>query len=138
MPANDIFHSVVKNALIKEGWKITHDPLSLRYGKTDFYIDLGAEKILAAEKEGKKIAVEIKSFLNDSVTYEFHAALGQFTNYRYVLEEIDPDRILYMAVPTHIYDSFFQSQFGQMVVRKSGIKIIAYNSEEEEIEKWID
>ncbi|MCP4348517.1 MAG: hypothetical protein GY795_23790 [Desulfobacterales bacterium] len=81
-------------------------------------------------------AVEIKSFLGDSVTYEFHAALGQFINYRYVLEENEPDRILYMAVPAHIYDSFFKSRFGQMVIRKSGLRIISYNSEKEEIEEW--
>ncbi len=136
MPANDIFHDVVKKALIRDGWEITHDPFFMRYGKTDFYVDLGAEKILAAEKEGKKIAVEIKSFLGDSVTYEFHAALGQFINYRYVLEENEPDRVLYMAVPVHIYDSFFKSRFGQMVIRKSGLRIVSCNSEKEEIEEW--
>jgi len=136
MPANDIFHDIVKKALIREGWEITHDPFLITYGKTDFYIDLGAERILAAEKEEKKIAVEIKSFLADSVTYEFHAALGQFMNYSYVLEENEPDRTLYMAVPAHIYNSFFKSDFGQMAVRKSGLRIISYDSEKGEIEEW--
>jgi hypothetical protein len=28
--AKDIFHQQVKNALIKDGWKITHDPFTLR------------------------------------------------------------------------------------------------------------
>ena len=73
--------------------------------------------------------MEIKSFLADSVTYEFHAVLGQFMNYRYVLEENEPDRTLYMAVPAHIYDSFFKSSFGQMVIRKSGLRIVSYDSE---------
>lgn len=39
------------------------------------YIDLGAEPILAAERAGEKIAVEIKSFLGESNIYEFHTAL---------------------------------------------------------------
>ncbi|QTA81858.1 XisH protein domain-conaining protein [Desulfonema limicola] len=138
MPARDSFHSTVKNALIRDGWEITHDPYFMRYGDTEFYIDLGAEKILAAEKEGKKIAVEIKSFLGDSTVYEFHTALGQFISYRNILEETEPDRILYMAVPADIYDSFFRSRFGQMAVRKNQIRMIVYNAQKEEIESWTD
>lgn len=136
MSARDNFHSAVKNALIREGWKITHDPYFIRYGDTEFYIDLGAEKILAAEKEGIKIAVEIKNFISDSTVYEFHTALGQFITYRNILEETEPDRILYLAVPADIYDSFFRSRFGQMSVRKNQIRLIAYNAQREEIELW--
>jgi hypothetical protein len=62
MPARDIYHDVVKKALIKDGWTITHDPLRLQWGAKDIYVDLGAEQLLAAEKTGWKIAVEIKSF----------------------------------------------------------------------------
>lgn len=62
MPAHDIFHAAAKAALIKDGWIITDDPLSLSVGDVDFYIDLGAEKLLAAERGDKRIAVEIKSF----------------------------------------------------------------------------
>jgi hypothetical protein len=29
MPAKDIYHETVKNALIKDGWTITDDPLKL-------------------------------------------------------------------------------------------------------------
>ncbi len=57
-------------------------------------------------------------------------------NYSYVLEEAEPDRTLYMAVPVHIYESFFRSDFGQMVIRKSGLRIISYDSEKGEIEEW--
>lgn len=60
--AKDIFHNTVKIALQKDGWKITHEPYQLRYGVADVYIDLAAEEAIAAEKEGRKIAVEVKSF----------------------------------------------------------------------------
>jgi len=63
MSAKDVFHNAVKNALQKEGWLITDDPLFIRFGGINIYIDLGAEKVIAAEKDGQKIAVEIKSFL---------------------------------------------------------------------------
>src|SRR3954463_401373 len=66
MSAKDHYHDCVKNALIKDGWVITHDPLRLPWGKKDLYVDLGAEQLLAAEKGEVRIAVEIKSFLGRS------------------------------------------------------------------------
>lgn len=55
MPAKDIFHEAVRKGLGKEGWVITDDPLKLQVGGVEMYVDLGAEKIIAAEKDGKKI-----------------------------------------------------------------------------------
>jgi len=46
---------------------------------------LAVERLLAAEKDGKKIAVEIKTFLKPSAISEFHTVLGQFLNYRFAL-----------------------------------------------------
>jgi len=66
MSAKDIYHDVVCDALDNDGWTITHDPLEFRIGVL-LRIDLGAEKIIRAEKGSTKIAVEVKSFLNTSV-----------------------------------------------------------------------
>ncbi len=85
MAAHDFFHEMVKQALIQDGWRITDDPLRIRYGGVDTYVDLGAEKLIGAEKADQKIAVEIKSFLGDSTTYEFHLAIGQYIDYRILL-----------------------------------------------------
>ena len=136
MPAKDIYHDCVKNALIKDSWTITHDPLSLKWGKKDMYVDLGAEQLLAAEKAEHKIAVEIKSFLGASAISEFHTALGQFMNYRLALRQEEPDRILYLAVPSDTYDSFFNLQFIQLAIQQYQLKIIVYNSVDEVIVKW--
>ena len=82
MSAKDIFHEVVKRALQKDGWQITHDPFSISVGGVNMSIDLGAERLIAAERQGEKIAVEVKSFLERaSAISEFHTALGQFINY---------------------------------------------------------
>jgi hypothetical protein len=72
MSAKDKFHNFVKIALQKDGWQITDDPLSISMGGVDMLIDLGAEHLLAAERQGEKIAVEIKSFLNTSAITDFH------------------------------------------------------------------
>ncbi|MBD1853634.1 XisH family protein [Leptolyngbya sp. FACHB-711] len=120
MSARDLFHNAVKIALEKDGWIITDDPLHIRIGGViDMYIDLGAEKIIAAQKEGQKIAVEIKSFIGASTISKFHLAIGQFINYRYALEDADPERILYLAVPQNTYNDFFKLPFIQSVVSQS-------------------
>lgn len=80
MSARDIYHYQVKRALEKDGWIITDDPLQISLGKNDYEIDLGAEKLLGAEKNGYKIAVEIKSFIGHSIIKDFHLALGQLLN----------------------------------------------------------
>lgn len=136
MPEKDIFHDAVKNSLIKDGWKITHDPLFIQFGGVELYIDLGAEEIIAAEKDGQKIAVEIKSFIAASVVAEFHKALGQFLNYRVALEDQDPDRILYLAVPLDTYKAFFTLEFSQIVIQRFQLRLIVYDVEKEVIVKW--
>jgi hypothetical protein len=103
MPQQDIYHNVVKNALIKDGWTITHDPLTLTVGRRDLYVDFGVEQPIAAEKEGRKIAVEVKSFIGPSVVYDLEQALGQYHVYRMILAQDDPQRHLYLAIAESIY-----------------------------------
>ena len=41
MPARDLYHDVVRSALIKAGWMITHDPLVLKVGPRIFSFTSG-------------------------------------------------------------------------------------------------
>ena len=134
--AKDLFHKAVKKALIKDGWTITNDPLTIRIDRVKLEIDLGAEKVFAAEKNGQKIAVEVKSFINSSTINDFHNALGQFLNYRLALQMTDSDRILYLAVPIDIFNTFFQERFTQAVIEQYDLKILAYDPNIEEIITW--
>jgi hypothetical protein len=138
MPAKDIFHPTVKTALEKDQWTITDENLFIQVEDIDFYIDLTAEKILAAEKTGKKIAVEIKSFLGPSDVTEFHLALGQCLNYRSALRLIEPDRVLYLAIPVDVYQEFFNRRFIQRIISEYQLKLLIFNPEQEEIVTWRD
>jgi len=138
MPARDRFHQAVRQALIRDGWTITDDPLRLEFAGVDLYVDLAAEKLIAAEKENRKIAVEVKSFTSDSTTYEFHSVIGQFVNYRIILEHCQPGRILYVAVPKEIWHTFFETKFAQVILQRTELKIVVFDSEEEIIETWIN
>lgn len=137
MSAKDIFHEVVKRALQKDGWQITHDPLSLSVGGVNMSIDLAAERLIAAEREGEKIAVEVKSFLErSSAISEFHTALGQFINYRGALRRREPERTIYLAVPLTTYNTFFQLDFPKEMVEENQIKLIIYDAQQEAIVEW--
>jgi hypothetical protein len=134
--ARDRFHNAVKVALQKDGWTITADPYEFSIGEVEFEIDLAAETV-AAERAGEKIAVEIKSFISRSSVSEFHTALGQFLNYKFALEEIDPQRTLYLAVPTSIYQSFFQRRFIRSVTDRVQIRLLTYDEQQEVITQWL-
>ena len=139
MSAKDVFHEVVKKALQKDGWQITHDPLSISVGGVNLSIDLAAEKLIAAEREGEKIAVEIKSFLErSSAISEFHTALGQFINYRGALKRRQPERVLYLAVPLTTYKTFFNLDYPRDMIEENQVKMIIYDVEHEVIAEWIN
>jgi hypothetical protein len=136
MPAKDIIHDAVKNALIKDGWKITHDPYTIRYEEVTVYADLGAESPIAAEKESDKIVVEIKSFINPSPMSDLKVALGQYEIYKDFLEEIDPKRQLYLAVSSETDNEVFQQKAYQFIIKRHQLPFIIVNVETEEIVKW--
>jgi len=62
MPQKDSHHDLVRNALEKDGWTVTHDPFTIRLEDVKFYVDLAAEKTIETDGETRKIAIEIKSF----------------------------------------------------------------------------
>jgi hypothetical protein len=138
MSAKDLFHEVVKRGLEKEHWTITHDPLELEWEEVKVKIDIAAERLIAAERNEEKIAVEIKSFVGTSAISDFHTALGQFLNYKLMLEVNQPQRSLYLAVPSETYETFFQSQFAQVAIDRYQLKLIVYEPMIEEIVKWIN
>ena len=135
--AKDRYHFIVKEALINEGWKITHDPFPLRDWDPDWEIDLGAEKVFGAEKDNQKIAVEVKSFLETSFAYEFHKTLGQYLNYLASLSQLEKERTLYLAVPLNVWETDFQRKGIQFSIKTYNIKIIVYNIISKKIEQWI-
>ena len=137
MPVRDIYHELVKQALMKDGWTITHDPLTLSFGKKNVYVDLGAEQILAAEKEGRKIAVEIKSFLGDSEIDDLEKAIGQCILYQKLLEDEEPDRILYLAITKETYDGIFSEPFVEKLRKRQNLNLIIFDKVEEVILQWI-
>jgi len=137
MPAKDRYHENVKNALIKDGWTITDDPLHLKYGKKDMYVDLGAERLIAAEKQGQRIAIEVKSFASVSDLTDLEQALGQYLTYRSVMTRTNQDRSLYLAVRDEVYADLSDEPIAKILVEDYKINIVVFKPAEEIIFRWI-
>jgi hypothetical protein len=135
--AKDALHDVLKTALEKEGWVITHDPLILPLGRRKLQVDLAAEAPLAAERDGQKIAVEIKSFLGVSEVTELERAIGQYIIYRFVLQRQDPDRTLFLALPVDAYESLFNEEDERDLAKGNDLRLIVFDPENGDIVEWI-
>jgi hypothetical protein len=138
MPAKDIYHAHVRKALESDGWTITHDPLSLPWGQTSVQIDLGAERLIAAEKGTSKIAVEIKSFLSRSRVDDLEDALGQLWLYRYLLQRHYPERELFLAVSRNVYDNFISQPHVTEFVETERVRLLVFDPQIEEVVQWIN
>ena len=137
MSRRDTYHYVVKDALIREGWTITHDPFPLQIGKKRLSVDLGAERLISAEKETQKIVVEVKSFVGQSDVKDLEQALGQYILYRQILNEMGIERSLYLAVSRPTFNSVFTIELGQILLKNQIIKLVVFDDENEVIVEWI-
>lgn len=138
MPAKDLYHDIVVEALKADGWTITDDQLYLGYGERDLWADLGAERApVVAEKKTERIAVEIKGFVSPSPVDDLQSAIGQFIMYREVLAEIEPDRILYLAITQRAWDGIFSEALGRLVLERQRLRLIVFDPKSERIIKWI-
>ncbi|NCR13567.1 MAG: XisH protein [Microcystis aeruginosa LL13-03] len=138
MPAKDIYHEAVKNALIKDGWSILAAPYKIKYKDAELFADLAAEKPLAAERNGRKIVVEIKSFLSPSPMRDFEIALGQYILYRNLISLTEPEYQIYLAIKDSIYENFFQRESIQDIVKINQLLLLVVEMEKEKILQWID
>ena len=135
--ARDFFHEIVKKALIKDGWRITHDPFTLHSRKEGgLSTDIGAEKVILAENGLTKIAVEVKSFIHMSILHEFLKASGQYMSYSKIIRKNEPIRLLYVAMPTFVYYRLIKYDWVVEVMTDLNMKVILYSSEKEIIEEW--
>lgn len=137
MSARDIYHDHVRDALDKDGWRITSDPLHLQWGTKDMYVDLAAEELVAAEKEGRKIAVEIKSFIGASELEDLKNAVGQFVIYRNVLKKTEPARELYLAIRQATYEELFAEPIGTLLIENEGLRLLVFEPQQRMIVQWI-
>ena len=137
MPAKNIDHDAVRDALVADGWTITDDPLRVLFGSRRLYVDLGAERPhLGAERGGERIAVEVQSFVGESHMDSLHHAVGQYCVCRVILNRTEPDRQLFLAVRDTVFHSVFEEPLGQTVAADLRIRFLVYNATQRRVVQW--
>lgn len=140
MPAGDNIHDAVAAALTNDGWVVTDDPFIMRYGERGLFVDLGAVNdnpvLLGLQRDDERIAVEVKSFLALSPLDDLKAAVGAYSVYNCVMQEVDPGRVLYLAIDHVVFDDFFQEPIATLVVERLGLNLLVVDCEHERIVQW--
>lgn len=137
MSRRDRLHQALRRTLEKDGWTITADPLILTLEEAVLRADLGAEKTFAAEKDGRKLAIELKEFTAISAISELEKTMGQIQLYQWALEVQEPDRLLFLAVSQRTYLKHFQKALFQLAVQRNKINLLVYEPDFEVIVQWI-
>jgi XisH protein len=131
-------HDAVVAALIADGWIITHDPLHLPYEGRNFFVDIGAERTIGAEKGDRRVDEEIQSFAGLSEVRDLQEALGQYITYRTLLAETDRQRVLYMAVRRTTARGILAEPFGRLIVERQQLKIFVFDEATSRLVQWIE
>jgi len=137
MPQRGPHHQALKTALVKDGWAITHDPLTVLFGMRKVYLDLGAEHLVAAERGVDRIAVEIKSFVGASEVADLELALGQYVLYRSLLARFELGRRLDLAIPSVAYESILADDIGRAVREDNELPLIVFDPRQEVVLQWL-
>ncbi len=137
MPVRDSIHETVKEAIIKDGWEITDDPYVISYGDRFLFVDLGASGFIGVQQGNKQIAIEIKQFRGQSQVADLEQAIGQYSLYRMLLNQIDPERDLYLAISETTYSDIFEEPIGKLAISEIPLKLVIVNLSSKEITEWI-
>lgn len=144
MAQRDAIHDAVKQALVKDGWEITDDPYVIAFGERFLFVDLGAEDnqeivghFIGATRANLRIAVEIKELRGQSVIVELEQAIGQYVLYRLLLNRIEPERTVYLAIPDKAYRELFTEPIGELVINDLPLRLLVVDIEQAEVKKWI-
>lgn len=138
MPPRDLYHDAVIAALVKDGWTITDDPFVIEFEDLRVFADLGAEKLLAAEKTGRRIVVEIKVFGGPSPVADLEQALGQYGLYRSLLRQKKERRDVFLAVAYDVYEDFLSQATVTGVLADQQVNLLVFDPEHEEVVQWIE
>ncbi len=117
------------------------------YGERFLFVDLGAETVrlsglvtgdfIGAERDGVRIAVEIKEMRGQSPIVELEQAIGQYVLYRLLLNQVDPGREVYLAIPDNTYRELFSEPIGELVIRDLPLHLLVVDVKREEVKRWI-
>ena len=137
MPPQDLYYDLVKNALRQDGWRITHNVLPLKVGADIGAGELWATQLLAADKDERKIAVAVNSFVGHSDPADLTQVLGRLALSRPRLHATEADSVLYLAVRYATYSACFAGLDGSRLLERQHMQLIVFDPRTEAIVHWL-
>ena len=64
-------------------------------------------------------------------------ALGQFIFYQDFLADIEPDRLLFLAVRRSVFINLFHEPVGAKFLQNKRLRLLVFDEKSEEIIEWI-
>ena len=135
MPAKDRYHDTVIRALQKAEWTPISEQIAIIVEDRRLWIDIRATK----EYENLAVLIEVKGFENMPSPVEYLAnATGKYALYQAALDYLKIELPLYLAVPLAAYRGILSEELAKQTLSHSGVKLIVFDPEREEIVTWID
>lgn len=142
MPVKDLYHDMVRDALRKDGWRITHNPLPFPRRRKAAAApapvpdDAEEEWLLAAEKDERKIAVAVKSFVGRSDPESLARELAHLARCRARLYTTALARPLYLAIRRATYEACFATQEEAQAAMPPSVLLLVFDPRTAEIVHW--
>ena len=91
---------------------------------------------MSLKRKGRKIAVEVKSFVGKSNLNELEKAVGQFMTYRFAMRREEPERELFIAVGEKIYNKLYLHPDVIELIEAENLRIIVFDEVKQVIVRW--
>ena len=99
--------------------------------------ELWEGQLLVAEKDERKIAVAVNSFVGRSNLADITQTFGQLALSRSRLQTMAPERVLYLAVRQATYSACFAGAEGALLLEKEHMQLIVFDPGAETIVQWV-
>lgn len=136
MPPQDMYYNVVKNALRKGGWRVTHSLFPLKKGQGPAVGESWTTQLLGAERDERRIAVAVNSFIGHSEPEAMEEALHQLALSLPRIHAATPGRVLYLAVRQATYRDCFTSPDGARLLASQPLSLLVFDPRQEAIVRW--
>ena len=135
MPRNDTNYPTIKRIIKKYGYSIFADPFTISFGGSNLEADLGIE-LLGAEKNNKRIVLELKSYTTKMLVPQYQRTFGQIAQYEFALARDKKPYDVYITIPVRIYRKMLNLGEYIPLLENKNIKYMVYNSTTGEIILW--
>ena len=137
MSTLDLYHDVVRDALRKDGWRITHTALQLKARAEARTGELWEGPWLIADKDERKVAVAVSSLVGRSNPADIKQTWRQLALSRPRLHAMDSDRVVYLAIRQATYRACFGGIDGDLLLEKEHMQLMVFDPRAEVIVQWV-